>query len=107
MLDIGARLREIRQSNGLKLINVAEATGLSAPYVSEIERGIKSPTIETLASICAALNVTLSDFFASEAPTLAPSLIRLLQAAERLTEEEREHLTKLLTTITQRSDNHE
>ena len=107
MINLGARLRDIRQTNGLKLINIAEVTGLSAPYISEIERGIKSPSIETLSAICAALNISLSDFFATEAPTIDPSLSRLLQAAEKLTEVERQKLTELLTTITTRSDNHE
>ena len=73
--------------------------GLVPSQINKIEHGVTKPSIDSLERICSALNVTLSDFFASEAPTLAPSLSRLLQAAERLTEEERQKLTELLNTM--------
>jgi transcriptional regulator with XRE-family HTH domain len=35
--------------------------GLSRPYISELERDLKSPTIDTLFLICDALNVSAAD----------------------------------------------
>ena len=99
-MDIGKRIRDIRKSNGQKLLEIASATGLSQPFISEVERNIKVPSIEALERICSALGISLSDFFAEDKPELAPDIRRLIQAAERLTPEQRELVWKLLENMT-------
>ena len=106
-MNIGERLRYLREQNGISGKALAEKIGLVPSQINKIEHGVTKPSIDSLERICAALNISLSDFFATEAPTIDPSLSRLLQAAEKLTEVERQKLTELLTTITTRSDNHE
>ncbi|MHB8285982.1 MAG: helix-turn-helix domain-containing protein, partial [Caulobacteraceae bacterium] len=45
---IGEALRLIRVFHGLKQNQIAERVGLSTSYVSEIERGQRTPTLETV-----------------------------------------------------------
>lgn len=58
---IGAVLRRLRHQQGRTLQDVAEAAGVSLPYLSEVERGRKEASSEILASICAALGLDLVD----------------------------------------------
>jgi transcriptional regulator with XRE-family HTH domain len=58
---IGAVLREVRRRQGRTLRDVAEAAGVSLPYLSEVERGTKEPSSEILAAICRALDLPLAD----------------------------------------------
>lgn len=58
---IGTVLRRLRHQQGRTLQDVADAAGVSLPYLSEIERGRKEVSSEILASICAALGVPLTD----------------------------------------------
>ncbi|TDC82486.1 XRE family transcriptional regulator [Micromonospora sp. KC606] len=58
---IGGVLRRVRQRQGRTLREVAEAAGVSLPYLSEVERGRKEASSEVLAAICRALGISLSD----------------------------------------------
>ncbi len=60
-LQIGYTLKEARKRHKLTLAQLAEQTGLSVSYLSLLERGLNSPTVENLNRVCAALNLTLSD----------------------------------------------
>ncbi|MEH1098013.1 helix-turn-helix domain-containing protein [Micromonospora sp. CPCC 205561] len=58
---IGGVLRRLRLRQGRTLREVAEAAGVSVPYLSEVERGRKEASSEVLAAICRALGIRLSD----------------------------------------------
>lgn len=58
---IGTVLRRIRQAQGRTLQDVADAAGVSMPYLSEIERGRKEASSEILAGICRALGLGLPE----------------------------------------------
>lgn len=58
---IGAVLRRVRQAQNRTLREVAEAAGVSLPYLSEVERGTKEASSEVLAAICRALGLPLPD----------------------------------------------
>lgn len=58
---LGAQLRRIRLEQHRTLSDVAVAANLSLAYLSEIERGLKEPSSEVLAALCAALDIRLSD----------------------------------------------
>lgn len=59
---IGAAVRDRRRRLGLTLQVVADRAGLSAPFISQIERGLASPSITSLIGIAAALGVDI-DYF--------------------------------------------
>lgn len=60
---IGGEIRDLRKARRLTLKELAERTGLSVGYLSEVERGIASPNVKSLHDIAAALGVTISWFF--------------------------------------------
>lgn len=57
---IGARVRALREAMGLSLRDLAERSGVSAPMLSQVERGETSPTLAVAAKIAAGLELTLS-----------------------------------------------
>lgn len=70
---IGETLRGIRLRQRRTLREVSTAARVSLGYLSEIERGQKEPSSELLASICDALDVTLSEVFREVADSLRRS----------------------------------
>ena len=54
---LGPRLRERRRSLGLTLREVADRAGLTAGFISQIERGIAAPSLSSLAGVACALEV--------------------------------------------------
>lgn len=61
---IGERLRLLRGARAMTLDDLAGASGVSRAMISRIERGEASPTAQLLSRLCAALDLTLSAFFA-------------------------------------------
>ncbi len=57
---IGARVRALRESMGLSLRDLAQRSGVSAPMLSQVERGEASPTLAVATRIAAGLDLTLS-----------------------------------------------
>ena len=56
---IGQRIRMLRMKSGLTQEQLAEASDLSVPYLSHIERGSKRASLETLVRVAGALHVTV------------------------------------------------
>jgi transcriptional regulator with XRE-family HTH domain len=63
MGELGRRVRSLREARGMSLRQLGASSGLSASFLSGIERGASSPSISSLASLAEALGVTLSDLF--------------------------------------------
>jgi XRE family transcriptional regulator, regulator of sulfur utilization len=57
---LGARVRSLREAMGLSLRDLAERTGVSAPMLSQVERGTTSPTLAVAARIATGLDLSLS-----------------------------------------------
>jgi transcriptional regulator with XRE-family HTH domain len=57
---IGRRLKELRCSRGLTLAQLAAQTDLSISSLSQVERGLVSPTIRTVYALSVALDVSLA-----------------------------------------------
>ena len=57
---IGARVKALRESAGLSLRDLAERSGVSAPMLSQVERGETSPTLTVAARIASGLELRLS-----------------------------------------------
>ncbi len=63
-----ARIRELRQQKGLTLHQLSGLTGLSVGMISQVERGITDPSLETLRRISDAFRVPLFDLFREDEP---------------------------------------
>jgi XRE family transcriptional regulator, regulator of sulfur utilization len=57
---IGLRVHALREAMGLSLRDLAERSGVSAPMLSQVERGETSPTLAVAEKIAAGLELTLS-----------------------------------------------
>jgi transcriptional regulator with XRE-family HTH domain len=83
------RLKELRTAHDLTLKGLAERTGLSVSYLSDMERGRTTPPLVTLETLATALDMTVIDLlagvdFAGELTdaSLPPGLAELREDAE-------------------------
>src|SRR3977135_587470 len=56
---IGGRVHALREAMGLSLRDLGERSGVSAPMLSQVERGETSPTLAVAGKIAAGLELTL------------------------------------------------
>jgi transcriptional regulator with XRE-family HTH domain len=56
--DIGGFIRDLRQTAKISLRQLAERAGVSNPYLSQIERGLRKPSAEVLQQLASALRVS-------------------------------------------------
>ncbi len=56
-------LTRIREERGLSQQGLADASGVNKATINQIERGRRSPNVETLEKLAAALSVEVADFF--------------------------------------------
>lgn len=64
---LGFRLRRLRGERGVSLRDLAAQTGLSASYISSIERGLGHPSVAALQKLTAALGTSLVALLGDEA----------------------------------------
>ncbi len=57
---LGGRVRALRKRKGWSLEELAERAGMHVTYLSSVERGYRNPTLNVLAALASALDVTLS-----------------------------------------------
>jgi transcriptional regulator with XRE-family HTH domain len=60
----GIALRRVRRERGLSQEALAEATGLSANFIGEMERGLKAPGLGVIVRLARALDVSVHDLLA-------------------------------------------
>jgi transcriptional regulator with XRE-family HTH domain len=67
-VDVGERLRDIRQLRRATLRTIADRAGVSESFLSQVERGRASASIASLRRIAGALGVTVADLFEPSGP---------------------------------------
>jgi XRE family transcriptional regulator, regulator of sulfur utilization len=60
-VQLGDRIRELRNNKGETLRNTSENTGLSVSYLSDIERGRTNPSLQTLETLANHFGITIND----------------------------------------------
>ncbi|WJF89633.1 XRE family transcriptional regulator [Paraburkholderia bonniea] len=70
---IGEDIRGLRKSRRMTINQLASALDRSVGYVSQIERGLSTPTLKDVYAISATLNVTVGWFLRNNEPGLAPA----------------------------------
>ncbi len=101
---IGSNIKRYRKVINMTSIELGEKSDTSQSTISDIERGTRSPQIDTLIKICEALGVTLYDVLPenlkpSSEETLSPEVGRLIKTAKALSPEDVNLVnTSLLTT---------
>lgn len=62
-VEVGPRLKELREGHGISMRALAQRSGLSANALSMIERGRASPSVSTLSKLAEALGISITEFF--------------------------------------------
>jgi transcriptional regulator with XRE-family HTH domain len=89
--DLGEFIRTQRQRANLSLRRLAEQSGISNPYLSQIERGIRKPSAEILKNLSRALEISSNTLYRraglidEELPP--PTVFEAIDNDERLTSE--------------------
>ena len=65
-VTLGERVHARRRSAGLSLRNLAARSGRSASFLSQLERGLVDPSIESLSSVATVLGTTPADLLGAE-----------------------------------------
>jgi transcriptional regulator with XRE-family HTH domain len=86
--DLGAFIRQQRERANLSLRRLADTAGISNPYLSQIERGIRKPSAEILSRLSRALEISANSLY-SKAGLLddelqAPTISEAIDADARL-----------------------
>lgn len=63
-LELGARIKELREERGLTQEQLAERADRHRAYVGGVERGERNPTLDVIHSIAMGLDVEIADLFA-------------------------------------------
>ena len=64
----GRSIRSYRKQRGMSQEDLAEKSGLSRNYISDIERGVRNPSLLALIGIAKALRMPLRDLLADVEP---------------------------------------
>ncbi len=99
--NLGAIIRKQRELAALPMRQLASAVGISNPYLSQIERGLRAPSDAVLNAIAESLRTTADSLYA-EAGFVDPDddalpdagLLEAIEAAEELTSSQRRALAE-------------
>src|SRR6187401_380420 len=95
--SLGEYLREQRVTAQLTLRQLAEQTGVSNPYLSQIERGLRRPSAEILQQLAKALKISAETLYVragllTDEDALAPNVREAIGRDPLLTAEQKQVL---------------
>ena len=90
---VGARVKSLREAMDLSLRDLSERSGVSAPMLSQVERGDTSPTLAVAQKIAAGLDLTLSQLLRLD----EDRHVVVVRARDRRTRRRRGHRVEELT----------
>jgi transcriptional regulator with XRE-family HTH domain len=91
--SVGARVKSLREAMDLSLRDLAERSGVSAPMLSQVERGDTSPTLSVAQKIAAGLDLTLSQLLRLD----EDRHVVVVRERDRRTRRRRGHVVEELT----------
>jgi len=100
--DVGSFIKEHRERSALSIRKLADLTGVSNPYLSQIERGIRTPSAEILRSIAGALSIRTETLYARAGlldEQQPPGVREAIQAETRLTTNQKKALMEIYTSF--------
>ena len=103
--ELGDFIRTQRERANLSLRRLAEKSGISNPYLSQIERGIRKPSAEILKNLSRALEISSNSLYKraglidEELPP--PSVFEAIESDERLNGEQKKILLDMYRALVQ------
>ena len=61
--QLGMRIRYLRKQKGMSIEDLSLEANVNRNYLSDLERGVRNPTIVVIERIARSLDVTISDLF--------------------------------------------
>ncbi len=106
--ELGSFIRQQRSSARLSLRRLSELAGISNPYLSQIERGLRRPSAEILQQIAKALRISAETLYVQagilEKPDGDTDLSRHIFADHHLTEEQRQAMMRIYLSFRHEND---
>jgi transcriptional regulator with XRE-family HTH domain len=106
--DLGEFIREQRSSSRLSLRRLSELAGISNPYLSQIERGLRKPSAEILQSIAKALRISAETLYVRagilEERDIEHDLVGEILRDSYLTEDQKQTLIKVYMSFRHEND---
>jgi transcriptional regulator with XRE-family HTH domain len=93
VITVGPRVRALREAMSLSLRDLADRSGVSAPMLSQVERGETSPTLAVAARIAGGLDLSLSQLLRLD----EAGSVSVVRAADRRGGGARGHRYEILT----------
>ena len=95
---IGARIRRLRHARGMTLVQLAEGSALSHPFLSQLERGLARPSIGSLEKIARALETSQLELLADDEDVVPSAPVSVVRSGEGATGPYGEGEARLLVT---------
>lgn len=107
--DVGKFIRERRRSGGLSLRKLASMAGVSNPYLSQIERGLRRPSAEILNGIAKALRISAETLYVQagildERKRAEDDLVGAVLADRTITERQKQVLIQIYTSFREETE---
>src|SRR4051812_1105916 len=93
VISLGPRIRALREAMDLSLRDLAERSGVSAPMLSQVERGETSPTLQVATRIASGLELRLSQLLRLD----EEGAVSIVRRDERRRERRDGHAYEILT----------
>ena len=100
LTELGAFIRDQRNLGQLSLRKLADRAGVSNPYLSQIERGLRRPSAEILQQIAHALEISAETLYVragilDERVESPPDVVAAIREDPTLTDDQRQTLTNI------------
>ena len=100
---VGSFIRQQRERANVSIRRLAEQAGISNPYLSQIERGLRKPSAEILKSIARALSIQAESLYSQagliEQGPRPPTVIESVEADPQLSVRHKQLLLDLYRTL--------
>jgi len=106
--DLGDYIREQRQSSSISLRQLARLAGVSNPYLSQIERGLRKPSAEILQQIAKALRISAEALYVQagilEERDVDSDVVGAIRLDEWITERQKQVLLEIYDSFRKEND---
>ncbi len=106
--DLGGFIREQRNVARLSLRRLSELSGISNPYLSQIERGLRKPSAQILQQIARALHISAETLYVQagilDRASSGGDLVRHIEADPYLSAEHKQALIRIYDSFRQEGD---
>jgi transcriptional regulator with XRE-family HTH domain len=103
--DLGAFIREQRERANISLRKLADKAGISNPYLSQIERGLRKPSAEILKSIARGLSISAESLYSRagllEEGFSPPTVVEAVETDTQLNQRQKQVLLDIYRTFVQ------